>query len=232
MSRRSLFEILLPLLLLTAATLLFRLSDLDLRLQDRFYSGGEKWPGEETTAGRVLYSYGTIPSILLGFAGLVVLVAGIWNGRARARRRGAAFLFLVLVIGPGLVVNTTFKEHWGRPRPRDLVRYGGKEEYRKVWTWPGKQGGNSFPSGHAATAFYLFVPYFLLRRNRPGRAAAILAFGIVCGLVMGIARMTQGGHYASDVVWSGGFTWLVAVAMDRLLLPESEEKSKTGRRRV
>ena len=36
--------------------------------------------------------------------------------------------------------------------------------------------------------------------------------------------MAQGGHYASDVVWSGGFTWLIAVALDRLLLRESEEE--------
>ena len=200
------------------------MSDLDLRLEDRFYRAGEKWPGEAAVAGRILYGYGTIPSILLGFAGLVVFVAGTWNGRARARRRSAAFLFLALAIGPGLVVNTTFKEHWGRPRPRDLVRYGGEEKYRKVWAWPDEKGGNSFPSGHAATAFYLFVPWFLLRRKRPGPAAAILVFGIVYGLMMGIARMTQGGHYASDVVWSGGFTWLVAVALDRLLLRESEKE--------
>jgi lipid A 4'-phosphatase len=33
------------------------------------------------------------------------------------QRRAAIFLLLALALGPGLLVNTVFKDHWGRARP-------------------------------------------------------------------------------------------------------------------
>ena len=36
-----------------------------------------------------------------------------------------AFLALALLLGPGLVVNTDFKSHYGRPRPRQDLDIGG-----------------------------------------------------------------------------------------------------------
>jgi lipid A 4'-phosphatase len=37
-----------------------------------------------------------------------------------------------------------------------------------------------------------------------------LILGIVLGCMMGMARIVQGGHFASDVIWSGGLVYLTA----------------------
>lgn len=68
--------------------------------------------------------------------------------------------------------------------------------------------GKSFPSGHASAAFYLIFPFFLLRNTRPLWARTFLFAGLGYGLLMGICRMCQGAHFASDVIWAGGFVYL------------------------
>jgi hypothetical protein len=35
------------------------------------------------------------------------------------------FILLSVILGPGLLVNLVFKDHWGRPRPRQVVALGG-----------------------------------------------------------------------------------------------------------
>jgi membrane-associated PAP2 superfamily phosphatase len=73
--------------------------------------------------------------------------------------------------------------------------------------------GGSFASGHAAMGFYLLVPYFLLRRRAPARAAALLVVGLAFGTLVGLARMVQGAHFPSDVLWALGFVYLTALAL-------------------
>ncbi|HBH49073.1 MAG TPA: PAP2 family protein, partial [Bacteroidales bacterium] len=43
-------------------------------------------------------------------------------------RRWALMMILTIVLGPGLLVNATFKDNWGRPRPNEIVEFGGKEK--------------------------------------------------------------------------------------------------------
>lgn len=77
--------------------------------------------------------------------------------------------------------------------------------------------GKSFPSGHASMGFYMFSPYFVLRRSsRPG-SIGFLVLGLGYGALMGLARMIQGGHFASDVVWAGGFIYLSGLLLSVLL---------------
>jgi len=45
---------------------------------------------------------------------------------------------------------------------------------------------------------------------------------------MGAARMMAGGHFLSDVVWSAGMTWLVALAVHRALRLDREEAPAPG----
>jgi membrane-associated phospholipid phosphatase len=69
--------------------------------------------------------------------------------------------------------------------------------------------------------FFLMMPYFICRRHRLTRSRAWiwLVVGIVAGSVMGWARMVQGGHFLTDVMWSGGMTYACGWLADRLLHP-------------
>ncbi|MFH1755629.1 MAG: phosphatase PAP2 family protein, partial [Candidatus Latescibacterota bacterium] len=132
------------------------------------------------------------------------------------------FLVLVMIVGPGLIVNSVFKQNWGRPRPRDLVEFSGGKPYVMVWDKRSPDGGNSFASGHASTGFYLFTPFFFLRRRSKYWALFFLASGLGYGSLIGLARIIQGAHFLSDVVWAGGFVYLSGLAFFYLLRPDRE----------
>ena len=133
--------------------------------------------------------------------------------RLAGARRPALYLVLVVALGPGLVVNLAFKDHWGRPRPRDVVELGGRQPFLPLWVPGDDRQAKSFPCGHCSMGFYLGVPYLLLKRRRRLAAWGFLGLGLVAGGMLGVARMMAGGHFLSDVVWSGGMVWIVALAL-------------------
>ncbi len=154
------------------------------------------------------YEYGNFPPIMISFLSLGVLLFAFFRPIHEKIRKTVLFLVLFMIIGPGLIVNTVFKDNIGRPRPRQIERYGGKYEYVKPF-FPGPTGKNSsFPSGHAAASFYLIFPYFLYRRENSRKALFFLASGCAYGFLMGGVRMGMGGHFASDVLWALGFVFL------------------------
>jgi len=111
------------------------------------------------------------------------------------------------------MVNAVFKDHWGRPRPREIVQFGGKKQFLQPWQ-KGEDGkGRSFPSGHASAAFYMTAPYFIYRRSNKRIARVWLLSGLVFGLFMSIARITQGGHFLSDNLWAWGMVHLCALVL-------------------
>jgi lipid A 4'-phosphatase len=219
MGRRFSLDLVIPVALLLLLSIPLLLTDLDVELERRFYHEGPGWYLAEKQPWLFLYEHGTLPGLLIGAGALIVLMGSIWKQSFRPHRAASLFLVLTLAIGPGLIVNTILKEHWGRPRPRDLILFGGEREHWKVWERkPVSGGGASLPSGHASVAFYLFTPFFILRRRRWGWALFFLALGLAYGVFMGIARMVQGGHFASDVLWAGGIVYLTGYFLSRLLL--------------
>ncbi len=121
--------------------------------------------------------------------------------------RAVLFMLAVLAVGPGLVVNVVFKDHWGRARPRDVEEFGGTQTFTPAFVISDQCERNcSFVSGHASLPFALTGLGFLLRRRRRAVYTGAAAFG---GLV-GLGRIVQGAHFLSDVVFSGIFVFLVA----------------------
>ncbi len=211
-------ELILPLIALAAATAAFWLTPVDLVAADRFRTPCCAWPIGERAPWHQLYLYGIYLGVALTAAALVALPLSYWYPRRLHRwRRPALFLVLVAAIGPGLLVNGLFKDHYGRPRPREVQALGGTEPFRPVWVPGPDPEAKSFPCGHCAMGFYLATPYLVLRRRRRRLALAFAAAGLAAGGLLGVARMAAGGHFLSDVVWSGGIVWLVAVALHRLL---------------
>lgn len=203
----------IPLLLLVAATVWIRVTGLDLSLQAHFYENNVGWVGGVDNHWVLVNTYGVSPSLAVAIASLLLFVASFWVARIASWRYITLFLVIVMVIGPGLIVNATFKRHWGRPRPLDLTEFNRDSEFVPVWGKPVPGSGSSFPSGHAATAFYLFTPYFLLRRRSWRWATFFLLLGLGYGALVGVARMAAGAHFLSDVVWSAGFVYLTGLAL-------------------
>jgi membrane-associated PAP2 superfamily phosphatase len=182
------------------------------------------WPLAEQPLWRFVYRYGVFAGVLLAAGALVLLTATYWHPRRLfAWRRPALFLVLVAALGPGLVVNAALKDHFGRPRPRDVVELGGRDAFVPVAVPRFGGEGKSFPCGHCSMGFYLATPWLALRRRRPRLGRAFLAAGIVAGGLLGLARMMAGGHFLSDVLWAGGLVWLVALLVHHALDLDRED---------
>lgn len=203
----------IPTVLLVAMTIPFYRTDMDVRIARHFYVPGEGFPVGAQPLWWWCKHYGVMPGWVLASSALGVFVGSFIRPRLRWWRRRALFLVLVMMLGPGVIVNDVFKEHWGRPRPRDLVELGGTRDYVPPLVKGPRENGGSFCSGHAATAFYLFTPYLFLRRRSRGTAGAVLAAGILYGSLVGYARMAQGAHFLSDIVWSFWIVYLTMLAV-------------------
>jgi membrane-associated PAP2 superfamily phosphatase len=143
---------------------------------------------------------------------MVGIASLIWS-RLSPYRRAGFFFAAVLALGPGLLINSVFKAHWGRPRPRQTVEFGGNLPFVSVWVRTSLSKSRSFPSGHASMGFYLMAPAFLLYRRRRGLALAFVFVGLLSGGYIGLARVVQGAHFPSDVVWSAGMVYLSGLVL-------------------
>ena len=212
--RRS-FVILL--LALIAATLLCVLANADIRAASMLYQVGQGFPTGNLQPWYALYHYGEYPAFAMGAVAALYAAVGFVRSSLARFRRQALFLALLLIIGPGILTNSIFKDHWGRPRPRQVDQFGGTLAFHQPWQ-PGPSPRNaSFPAGHPTIAFYMSAPYFVLRRKNHRQAMIWLWGGILYGIIMGIARVIQGGHFVTDVIWSAGFVYLTAMVLASLL---------------
>ncbi|PIE56987.1 MAG: hypothetical protein CSA34_01415 [Desulfobulbus propionicus] len=211
---RRMCEIFLVLGCLLIVTWLINLTNFDIRLSGFFYTPGQPWPpgagwlGTEDAFWLFVYRWAGIPALLLAVSCLAVVFASAWYKQLRPHRAAALFLLILLIVGPGLVVNYILKDNLGRPRPQEIVSFGGKYPYTSAWQAGPAARNSSFPSGHASVAFYLMGPWFIWRRSRPTLARVGLASGLGYGCLVGTARILQGGHFVSDVLWAGGLVYL------------------------
>lgn len=220
-------QVWLVLAVLVVGTVLIAASGADLAVASHFYQAGG-WPIGEQFPWKLLYQLDRYPALALAVFGLWAACYSYYKPHWRSWRRQGIFLVLLLALGPGLLVNATFKDHWGRPRPRELIQFGGTKMLLQPWQ-PGTDGdGRSFPCGHASAAFYLAAPYFIYRRRKPHSARQWLLGGTIFGLMMGYARLAQGAHFLSDILWAWGIVCLTALALAAFLLPEQPSEGTTS----
>jgi lipid A 4'-phosphatase len=144
-----------------------------------------------------------IPLLLGGVVifGIAVLTAGL-RGRTLCGLdwRAGLFLLIALAVGPGLTVNSLFKDHWGRARPATITQFGGDKRFSPAFVPSDQCVRNcSFPAGDPAAGFYFVAAAFLVPPRRRRRA---MAGAVALGALIGIVRIAQGGHFLSDVVAS------------------------------
>lgn len=113
---------------------------------------------------------------------------------------GVFFLVITAIISPGLIVNTAFKENFGRARPSRVEEFGGTKKFTRAFQISDQCEHNcSFSSGHAAMGYFFSAIAYganLIYFNK------IYIAGIVFGSFVGLSRIMMGGHFLSDVVVS------------------------------
>ncbi|HNW99889.1 MAG TPA: phosphatase PAP2 family protein [Candidatus Cloacimonadota bacterium] len=210
-------DFLIPSLILAITTILFRIFPIDIEVSKHFYQAGSGWILKDSHLWNLFYHFGNIPALLMTLSALFLFAYSFQKLGMVQYRKIAIFFILLMILGPGLVINTFLKDHWGRPRPRDIVDFGGKAQYEKVLSIDRESHGKSFPCGHASMGFYLFAPFFTFRRKHPVRATFFLLLGLVMGGLIGYARIVQGGHFLSDVIFTGGLMYMIAAFIFYLL---------------
>lgn len=205
------------------------LSWLDVYLEQIFYSIGND-PVEHFVAHPItdlLFNYGTLPAnITAGLAACIYLLSFVVKS-LKKWRSGALILILTLAFGCGFIINGVLKEYWGRPRPKQVEAFGGTQPFRPFYSanfFHQSIPSKSFPCGHASMGFYFFAFAFIGKRiDKKWLKNGAIVFALLFGGAIGMARMMQGGHFLTDVLFSGLIMWAVAYSMSWLVY--SGEKS-------
>lgn len=137
--------------------------------------------------------------------------------------KGWLFLFLGLLLAPGLIANAGFKDHWGRARPREIAEFGGTAVFSPALV-PQENGhkNSSFVSGDAAFGFFLPAFAYVAPR-RHGRR--VFWGGIGAGFLLGFARLAMGAHFLSDILFAALFMLAATAALHAALFGAEKTKN-------
>jgi len=211
-------------LFLVLITGIISVFDLDRKISGIFYSADLGFFLAHDQPWKWLYEHGTTPGFLLLIGSVFYLLGGLLL--SKPSRYKSLFLITVLTGGlvAGILVNSVLKPYWGRPRPVEIVEFGGEWQYRHAYSHGTSGKGQSFPSGHAAMGF-VFIPLLFFRKT--SKIVFVGGIGGLCyGGLMSAARVVQGAHFFSDVMWSFGLTLLTATALYYLILKIPEKNTK------
>lgn len=142
------------------------------------------------------------------------------RNRAVPWRMALLYVAIAGTLGPGIVVNLGFKDHWQRARPYQVENFGGEKQFTRAAVITDQCDDNcSFVSGHVACG-YFFISLMLLHRRR-GMVWA--ATGLAAAALIAFSRMSDKAHWLSDTLWAGPITlmtcWLVWRAMCHIYRP-------------
>jgi len=217
----SLYYWLLPLLFFAAIA--YFTPELDLAISGYFYDSKLGiFPGGEVY--EAIRFWAVIPAMFTAVAATLFLGLSYFIPRWKQWRPYALLLILPMVLGAGIITHSMLKDHWGRPRPRQIENFGGENAYRPFYkpniTWE-VQPFKSFPCGHCTMGFYFFAVALLGRRlgSRPLFAVGMtLAF--LLGIALSVTRIAQGGHFFSDTIATALIMWIIALTCDWLIFKD------------
>ena len=225
-------------------TLVFVFTPLDLIVASYFYDpvGPATWPVGSQMPWKFFNDEDDVLVIILAGIILTLLVAGLIKRRLRPLAVYAAFALVAVLVGPILVVNGIFKGMeigdfyigWARPRPRQIIDFGGDERFYHLWEpafMDGLRGTNSsFASGHVSIGAIFIVIFFMFNNvdliakviNKTSTAAinsikAVKYGGLISSIVfsfmLSVGRISAGAHFASDCMYAVIFVWTATAAI-------------------
>ncbi len=206
-----------------AALLFITFPHIDLIVSSQFTAAdGEGFPMAQFTLLR--FANELVPALAWAMAGIIVIGLLVsYIGRRSFLTlsiRQLWFLALSFGIGPGLIANTLLKDNWGRARPRDITQFGGALDFSPPVLFSDQCASNcSFVSGDASLAFTFLAVALILPKRRLIPIGAALLFGIT----IGAARVVQGAHFLSDVLFAGLFMTLTVVVVHWAIIEQPRQ---------
>ncbi|GGY44852.1 phosphatase PAP2 family protein [Bacterioplanes sanyensis] len=190
---------------------------LDLIVSQWFYDPSlPGWPLANHPINEAIYwVFRYLPHFIIPIMLIVIGLSFVRGGVSPKHRKPWLFLLLVLLIGPGLLVHSVFKEGFQRERPRAVEQFGGSDAFTPAFVINQKSSGKSFVSGHSAMAFYFMALAWIFRRR------SWLYWGIALGVIMSAVRIMQGGHFLSDTIFAGFLVYFTCRGISWWLLGHS-----------
>ena len=127
------------------------------------------------------------------------------------------YVFTCLVVGTGIVVNSIFKNLWGRARPNDTIEFGGDQPFTIPWLNVDYCETNcSFVSGDVSF-FTLSLAVFLIFNKTTWNIFGYIGIGLIS-----LLRIMEGDHFLSDTIMSFIITFVILKILFELFknLPE------------
>jgi membrane-associated PAP2 superfamily phosphatase len=203
---------------------------IDLALTRYFYEPSiDGVPGHFSTNNffNFMFVYGIIPADITAGLAIIALILSYFSTYWKQWRSAALVLILTLAVGAGFITHAVLKDHWGRPRPKQVEEFGGAQAFRPYYQpnfYHQPEPSKSFPCGHCSMGFYFFALALVGKRKR---SRVLYVTGLILAWTLGIAlsvtRIAQGGHFFSDVLVTALIMWLTALTFDWLIF--SDEKS-------
>jgi lipid A 4'-phosphatase len=164
-----------------------------------------------------------VPTFIMVLVGLLIRDVKYHHNLPFFGRKELLFLLFTLLLGPGIIVHYGFKDHWGRARPVQVQEFGGMKTFSPALLPSNQCEENcSLPSGHAAIGFYFLSLAFVLKGRRKILSNSI---GVVAGLGIGLVRILQGGHFLSDVLFSGVVVYVTAYLLHWIIFRKTNAMS-------
>ena len=188
-------------LFIVLGILAYKFSYIDILITNLFYNENGFYLANNTF-GLIIYEgayYLTIAVVILLF---IMLLLNIFKNMKPfgLPRKAIIFFIVVVIMAPGIVVNSILKDHVGRPRPAHITEYGGTAVFQPPFVISDQCDKNcSFVSGHASFAFtFMAIGLFFRKRLRH----IIYTSGFLFGALVGFVRIFQGRHFFTDVVYN------------------------------
>ncbi len=177
---------------------------------DLFVANAQPWVMDARAAARWICGLLFAPACL-AILGKLILP----RRRMLIGARAALLLLLTMALGPGILTNVVLKDHWGRARPIDVTEFHGAYHFTPWWDPRGDCPENcSFIAGEPSGAFWTLAPAAMAPPQW-----RLLAYGgaLAFGGAVGMLRIAGGGHFFTDVVFAGVFTFLLIWLVHGLL---------------
>ena len=215
-------------LVVTGVISILCLQGLDMYLSNAYFTedvGFQHW--RRDTLWHLCYFYAQYPALIVIACGIGSLTYSYYlRGNACINcqwYRWGMYLLCVLILGPGLLINGLIKNIYQRPRPYQLVEFGGTECFVSLGSMGTAGSNSSFPSGHSSIAFFLLAPgLWCLHHHQSKRGWLWLSFGFLYGGLISVSRIAVGAHFLSDTIWA----CLIMVLVSYMLLPQTKQTQR------
>jgi len=137
--------------------------------------------------------------VTIPFLGLFFFLFILKKKKKKELRFKLAVLGLLIgpIIGCGVIANLIFKENWGRARPVHITEFGGNKIFTNPFIKSNQCETNcSWISGETSGAFSFMVGTIILRNH------IFFIFNWFLGLLVFFCRLSMGGHFFSDNLFS------------------------------